>query len=236
MNLTLAHAFPLWPHLGQALLCAVLLTYAAGIFIWKRWQRLPSRLLVAALSLLAALLCVGIPLKEGTTPAFHLFGLWGELSLTTLQCLALTLWHYHQGQRPTGWLTLPPASCSSTWAWGVIAGLSVPLYLSALGLFPLLPDWDAYASGYQPYGLLIGMALTGAACLRWAPGWSVILSVDLLAYAFDVHESSNLWDVLLDPLIALYAVHHCGRHIYQRVIAKLRQKPCPADIVDEKKS
>ena len=71
-------------------------------------------------------------------------------------------------------------------------------YPLALGL----TLWDPYAWGYGSLPLLF--AVSGLACYFWLIHWergTIIISVAILCWLFKLHESTNLWDYLLDPFL-----------------------------------
>lgn len=160
------------PLLAQALLIAAL----AALPFRGRWKLLV--LLPAVLTL--------APLGEGVSLAMMLRGLWGDFSVTSLQLLLLCL--IGRPAQDLGWRG--PA---------LIAAVATLFYPLALGL----SDFDPYRLGYAAWPLL---AIFGAAALvAWWRGqalWLWLLSIDLLAWAAGLLESPNLWDTLLDPLLA----------------------------------
>jgi hypothetical protein len=82
-------------------------------------------------------------------------------------------------------------------------------------------SFDLYALGYQPAALLAGL-IPLAAILWWRRLnlWLIILAVDLAGFACGLFV--NLWDALIDPLLALLALIMVGQEIVQRTIAKRR--------------
>ncbi len=160
--------------LAQVLLVSAVL---AGL-LPRRWHALAA--VVGLLSLL--------PLPD-VSPAMALRGLWGDPSITSLQLLALVLFGRAPAAFAEGWRG--PA---------LIALLAAVFYPLALGL----GDVDPYRLGYQPWLLLSALALPALYC--WWHGqalWLWLLAIDLLAWAAGLLESPNLWDTLLDPLLAL---------------------------------
>lgn len=145
-----------------------------------------------------ALAATTLALLIGIAPAMH--GIFGTPSVTLLQ-FALLL---HAGRAvPFG-----PRGAPALLAF---AGL---FYATALGAGP----FDPYALGYQPWPLLAALVPVGLA-LAWRQlnAWLVILAVDLAAYASGIF--TNLWDVLLDPLLVLVALAVVVRGRIARFIA-----------------
>ena len=142
-----------------------------------------SRILVLLLALLT------LAPVQGVSLAMALRGLWGDPSITTLQLLVLAF----AGKTP-------PALRHGYRMPLCIALLAAALYASALGSWNL----DLYRFGYQPAELVtVFGAIALIAWRRGNPLWLSLLSIDLLAWHGGWLESSNLWDYLLDPLLAL---------------------------------
>ena len=164
--------------LAQALLVA-----------WAMALLLPRRL--KFLACLIGLLTL-IPLSQGVSTAMALRGLWGDPSITTVQLLILSL------------LGFTPTVFSRGWRGpAFIVAIAALLYPMALGLGAV----DPYRFGYQPW-LLVAMLGAAAIAAWWRdqPLYLWLLVVDLLAFAAGLQESTNLWDTLLDPLLAVAAL------------------------------
>ena len=167
------------------------------VVAWLASLALPRRLhWLAAVAGLLALLPV-----HGLSAAMALRALWGDPSVTSLQLLALAL------------LGRTPAAFAQGWRGpALIAAIAAGFYPLALGL----SDFDPYALGYQPLPLLAALAVP-ALLLWWRgnPLWLWLLAIDLAAWAAGLLESPNLWDTLLDPLLAiaclLLALRNGGR-------------------------
>ena len=158
--------------------------------IWSVAARAPSRQrrLFAASGAVLAL----IPIADGISAAMALRALWGDPSVTTLQLLSLSL-----AGRPAPIGRAPAAA---------LALFGIAFYVLALGL----GDFDPYRLGYAgwPAATLVTM-LGAAAILAWRHGqplWLWLLAVDLAVFAAGLPESSNLWDVLFDPLLVAAAM------------------------------
>ena len=66
---------------------------------------------------------------------------------------------------------------------------------------------DPYAWGYGSITFLGAVLLFALVCglANWSKGvW--IIAIAIIAWAFHWHESANLWDYLLDPFLALWAL------------------------------
>ena len=87
--------------------------------------------------------------------------------------------------------------------------------VAALFLYPLAlgwGDWDAYRPGWGAPGMWA--ILLFISLLAWARGLRLlptIVGLALLAWTAGVLESTNLWDYLMDPWLAIFAISHCVR-------------------------
>ncbi len=129
--------------------------------------------------------------------AAYVRGAIGDLSIVSLLLL---------------WSSVLPSAKKTPLAFKVsIAIVAVVFYPLALG-FGML---DPYAWGYGSIGLLIAAILIAIVCglAGWIKGvW--ILSFAIIAWAAHWHESANLWDYLLDPFLALWALFAIPNAIY----------------------
>lgn len=174
--------------LGNAVALAALASKAPGVA-----RLVPgARRAITAIVLLASLVPLGaLPL------AAYLRGAIGDLSLTSLLLLVLYLARFTRGgasaARPdpeTGALL------------GLVAATAVVFYPMALGW----GDFDPYRLGYGSYGFLaclLALALWGA--LR-SPLVAAAISLAVAGWSAGWYESANLWDYLMDPLLATYAL------------------------------
>lgn len=137
--------------------------------------------------------------------AAYVRGVTGDLSVV----LSLLLWSS---------VLLPsrPVPLGFRFALSIIAILFYPL---ALG-FGML---DPYAWGYGSLGLLLAIVLFALVCglLGWTKGvW--VIAVAIVAWAGHWHESTNLWDYVLDPLLCLWALISCIHVLYRKRRDKAR--------------
>jgi hypothetical protein len=97
-------------------------------------------------------------------------------------------------------------------------GFKVPIALIAIMFYPLALGFgmvDPYAWGYGSLSLLIAVILLAIICglTGWTKGvW--IFSLTIIAWAAQWHESTNLWDYLLDPFLAIWALFAIPHAIY----------------------
>lgn len=130
-------------------------------------------------------------------------GVTGELSIVTMLLL---------------WSSILPAAKKTP------LGFKVPLALIAIVFYPLalgLGMVDPYTWGYGSISLLIATILFAVACglAGWIKGvW--IISFAIMAWAAHWHESANLWDYLLDPFLAIWALIAIPNAIYLKRLKK----------------
>lgn len=188
---------------------ASLLIAAAGCLMVCRWNLAPHRrALVVALWLLAGALPVhGLPL------AGYLRGVIGDPSISTLLLAGTWLVSYLLRRE------LLEERQRAAW-FAAAAGGALFLYPMALGASP----FDPYALGYGSYGF--ATALLALTLVAWRAGyyWLVLSIVAALAaYLGGLLESANLWDYLLDPLIAAYAAFWWLRRAAGHALARVRR-------------
>ena len=167
-------------------------------------QKLSSKEIPFAIRALAVLLLVNLffwPLGMSLELPLSAYvrGVTGELSIVTM----LLLWSS----------VLPSAKNIPSGFKVSVAVIAIVFYPLALGLGML----DPYAWGYGSIGLLIATIFFAVVCglAGWTKGvW--ILSFAIIAWATHWHESSNLWDYLLDPFLAIWILLAIPNAIYQK--------------------
>ena len=183
--------------LGLALALAATLSALPGVRRWSR-LRLGTALIAVAV---AALVPFGT-----LSVAECLRGALGDLSITTLVLLGGATLRRLSGP--------PPMATHGRLArLGFIAVAALSLYPMALG-FGL---FDPYRLGYgSPWlvGALFAVALT--AWFRRFYLLALCLALAVLAWSVRWYESGNLWDYLLDPLVAFYALGALVAHGVKR--------------------
>ncbi|AKD24973.1 hypothetical protein CL55_00006400 [Polynucleobacter duraquae] len=182
--------------LEMSLTCAVVLITLS--------QKLSSKEIPFVIRLLAAVLLVNLffwPLGMSLELPLSAYvrGVTGELSIVTMLLL---------------WSSILPAAKKTPLGFKVsVALIAIVFYPLALGLGML----DPYAWGYGSIGLLIAIIFFAIVCglAGWTQGvW--ILSFAIIAWAVHWHESANLWDYLLDPILAIWALLAIPNAIYHK--------------------
>ena len=135
----------------------------------------------------------------------YLRGVIGDLSIVTMLLLWTSLL---SGSKPT-----PLAFKVS------VACIAIVFYPLALGLGMI----DPYAWGYGSILFFIAVLLFAVVCglANWSKGvWMIAIAI--LAWAAHWHESANLWDYLLDPFLAIWALMAVFGVFYKRRRDKAR--------------
>jgi hypothetical protein len=154
------------------------------VLLGRRW-------LLMLLAIL--LLVVPLPVGDAVSLLSILRGLFGGFSVTTVIFLLALALRNSKGMtvfagRETRWL--PP----------LIAAVSLLFYPTALGLGLL----DSYEWGHDE-ALVLPLIAGALALTAWLARWRVSALALVLALALwrlRMLESTNLWDYLLDPLLA----------------------------------
>jgi hypothetical protein len=188
--------------LGCGLLCLSLAATAL------RMDRFPVRVRYAVAVI--AVVALFVPIGDLSIAAY-VRGVTGDLSVPTIALAVLALYSKLTG-RPA------PAPRELNALLGLLAGAALFLYPFALGWTP----FDPYALGYGSIAFLAALLLVTLAA--WHMDLKLVVFVVVagaLAYLGGWYESRNLWDYLIDPLVAFYAVVRLGagaarRHFLRR--------------------
>ncbi len=146
---------------------------------------------------------------DGIRIAGYVRGIAGDLSVTTLLLLASSAVAFAGGPK------LHDRREFQTLALYVLAGAAL-LYPMALGL----TSFDPYALGYPDRMPTLLLGLAPVAFLAWLRGRLLVLLAFVLALAafrFELLESGNLWDYLLDPWLAAGMLFWSGFTIFARL-------------------
>lgn len=168
-------------------------------------QDFPLALKVILLAALGSLFFWPLGFSLELPLAAYIRGMVGDLSVVT----TLLLWSavlFNAKPVPTAFKS-------------VIVIIAIIFYPLALGLGMA----DPYAWGYASIPFLIAVLLLALICglANWSRGvW--IISIAIIAWAAHWHESANLWDYLLDPLLAIWAAAAIIATIHQKRKEKAR--------------
>lgn len=162
---------------------AILLAWLSTKLLWRIQSR--PRLAIAATVAAISLL----PIFNGISAAMVVRGLFGDPSVTTIQLILIAL-----AGRSTG----------------IDRRAQLGLGLFGLVFYPLalgISDFDPYRFGYSPWPIVLILGFSAVlAWWRGSPVYLWLLSIDLAAFAVELHESTNFWDVLFDPLLVIYSL------------------------------
>jgi len=128
--------------------------------------------------------------------AAYVRGMTGDLSITTLVLLCCTMLR-------------PWCGCVEVQDKHRLALLTL-IALAALGLYPMalgVGEHDPYRLGYGNLQFIAALLLLALAA--WFRGYTMIalcIALGTLAWTAGWYESDNLWDYLIDPFVAIYAL------------------------------
>ena len=190
---------------GCELLCLALIATALRLQARARAVRY-GLVAVAALALL-------IPMGDLSIAAY-VRGATGDLSAATLALAVGALFFRLTGRR--------------VFERRESIALLLSVALGAVVLYPFALGWtpfDPYALGYGSIAFLT--ALLVATLAAWRAGLKLVVLVVLagsLAFLAGAYESRNLWDYLIDPLAAVYALGALLAAGARKLISHRRQR------------
>ena len=121
-------------------------------------------------------------------------GVLGDLSITSQILLASVI------VKQVPWIDILSARDRSSIFLAAAAG-GLVLYPLSSGLTML----DIYSLGFESTALLIGLAVLAVVGWYLRPGAAIVIPVSVIAFNFGWLTSTNVWDYLLDPMLALFA-------------------------------
>ena len=166
---------------------------------------LPKTLFLAVfIGLLIPVFGAGLPL----TAFFR--GVGGDLSTTLL---TLSVWSLSHRLLDTAAINRR----EFTVVMAVVSAAALLLYPTALGW----GNWDAYRLGWGSWWLLTALlALCGVSAWLGLRVLPALIALALLAWSFNLMESGNLWDYLLDPWLSAFALVFvfikCWQSVFRR--------------------
>jgi hypothetical protein len=180
--------------------CLRLLSWRRGVTHWGKW---------ATAAVFVLLWC---PVGPARLPIVaYVRGISSDLSISLVAIACLGMYQRLSGARLVD-------GRERTLVNMVFAAGAVFLYPLALGL----GDWDAYRLGWGSPGLWAVLLLLCLAC--WSKGFRLLpmlVGLSLLAWAAGALESTNLWDYLIDPWLAVAAIFQCLRSAVVWGLARL---------------
>lgn len=182
---------------GSAIVLAAGVTRLPGA---TRIQKSRRILLAGGVAVVALFPFGALPL------AAYLRGAIGDLSITSLVLLALAIARFALAPAPKGESAF---SCREPECEKDRQALLLLVVLAAAWLYPMALGvglFDPYRAGYGSVWLVGALLLLAlAACHKGRLLVASCLALPVLAWSAGWHESDNLWDYLLDPLLAVYA-------------------------------
>jgi hypothetical protein len=158
---------------------------------------------------LTCFLLLWFPIGDARLPILaYVRGISSDLSVTLVALACLGLRH-----RLSGHFVQPSRERSAVLV--VVAVAALFMYPLALGW----GDWDAYRPGWGAPGMWVILLLLSL--LAWAGGLRLLptlVGLSLLAWTAGVLESTNLWDYLMDPWLAIFAICHCVRFGIKKIL------------------
>ncbi len=191
------------PHLTDltGLLGIACMIAALTVSLCKPLSQRKQALFIAAIFLATLLPFSVLPL------AAYVRGIFGDPSITSVVLALATL------LRPY-YATAPHHSRTS---------LLILIALAALFLYPMalgMSLYDPYRLGYGDV-MMVGVVLV-IACFAWLAHLSLLstcLALATLAWSIGWYESTNLWDYLIDPMLAIYALYALLLHTAKTIRA-----------------
>jgi hypothetical protein len=120
----------------------------------------------------------------------YIRGVSGELSIITMMLIIFT------------WSSWPSCRLSSATPI-VIALASILFYPFALGL----TMFDPYSWGYGSIIFVVAVMMMALLFFFTKRSWeALMISLAVIAWSIHWHESTNLWDYLVDPFLAVWAI------------------------------
>lgn len=181
--------------------CLRLLSWRRGVTPWGKWASA------------AVFLLLWCPVGPARLPLVaYVRGISSDLSISLVAIACLGMYRRLRGLAPV--------------AQRERMALSLAFAAGALFLYPLAlgwGDWDAYRLGWGSPALWVALLVLSLAC--WAGGLRLLpalVALALLAWVAGALESTNLWDYLIDPWLALAAIFQCLKSATCWGLAQLR--------------
>jgi len=131
---------------------------------------------------------------------YKVYAYFGQLSITSLALLSCFIIQSMFNIQPIITSKEKQTLCA------LIGATALVFYPLALGL----TTFDPYSFGFQPKTLSLVLALIAIPLISF--GFlkiATIIAVTLIAFNYSTFTSNNLWDYLIDPLLAIYCIGFC---------------------------
>jgi hypothetical protein len=191
-----------------ALLCIALVLSAGCLRLlsWRYGVTLWVKCITAAVFVL--LWC---PVGAAQLPlAAYVRGISSDLSISLVAIACLGLYQRLSG---AGLINVRERNAANL----AFAAFALFLYPSALGW----SDWDSYRLGWGAPGMWVVLLVVSLAC--WGRGLRLLpmlIALGLLAWVMGALESTNLWDYLIDPWLAVGAIFQCLKTAVSPLVAR----------------
>jgi hypothetical protein len=170
------------------------LLLAVGVLALLRLQQPAIKIVGSTVTLALCLVPFG-----GLSIAHYVGLLTGDLSPVTVTLLLVYVYGQFFGRTYS-------ADISSIQL--LISGTAIMLYPTALGL----SMFDPYSHGYHP--IVLSPLLLALFCLGVYRGWyllATVLAIAFASYVLSILDSDNLWDYLIDPVLAIWCLSNIKR-------------------------
>lgn len=188
--MTLSSFFHQLPLIEISLVTSIVCLHLVRAIFNMAHGLLPAFLLVIILLLVLLVPFSAIGAPWNLPFAAYIRGVTGDLSILSLLLIVFT-W---SGLKAFRIATITPI---------LIAAVAILFYPFALGL----TLFDPYAWGYHSNIFAGAVLLVAAIYFFTKQSWeALMLSIAVIAWSIHWHESINLWDYLLDPFLAAWAI------------------------------
>ena len=135
---------------------------------------------------------------------YKIYAFFGHLSITSLAILFCFIIQSMFNIQPIITLT------EKKFLYVLIGATALIFYPLALGL----TTFDPYSLGFEPKTLSLALALIATPLLYF--GFlkiATIVAAGIIAFNYSLFTSTNLWDYLIDPPLAIYCIIFCTKEL-----------------------